>query len=94
MSDYYSPNDPFDPLRRFDPDARANRGDLITGAVFLVVALVVVLGIYYRGHVGTNTASNIVMPPPAVNQMSPPATTPAPPTTLAPNTPAQQGRSR
>ena len=94
MSNYYSPNDPFDPLRRFDPDARATRADWVTGAVFLVIVLFVVLGIYYRGHVGANTASNVMTPPPAINQMSRPTTAPMPPTALAPVLPAQQGSSR
>jgi len=101
MSDNRNPNpdyrDPNDPLRRdarVDPDAGARNAawGWIAAAVFLVVVLAVAFGVGHQpGQSGTNTASNDVTPPPAMNRMAPPAVapTPAPPITPAPNTPAQ-----
>ncbi len=95
MSDYRNPNfdyrDPYDPLRddaRFDPDARSAKAawGWIAAAVFLVVVLAIAFGVGHQGQLGTNTASNDTVSPPAMTRVTSPAA--SAPTTSAPTTSA------
>ena len=102
MSGYRNFQNPAQHNLRYDPAARALNAawGWIAAAAFLVVILTVLFG---HQQIGTNTASNDVTPPAAMQMMPPitntsPSTRPTPlsttpaPITPTPNSPAQHGQ--
>jgi hypothetical protein len=103
---YRDPEDPFRDDAKMDPDVGAANAAWggIAAALLLAVVLAAAFGIGHRpGGIGTNTASNYVMPPATIHMAPPmmappmtvlPATAPPSQATPSPGAPAAQGTGR